>query len=213
MFNYTELSAKFNRMLEGIWSIIMFLFEYTTSDAKDVTITVIDPNGVTATKTFPNIAKNQLALDTWKNDKEIYCSANRGTGWETFNIGDKFGVIGSFTENKGFTTSVGTGLLSGDYIVVPKTGRYHIELQCYFQQLGIAGDIELRKTTDKAVTSFFLLFIRAGSTLGTGDILLNSSDIITLNAGEELFLKASSGTPKIKSNTAYTHINIKYLGA
>ncbi len=57
MFNYTELTAKFNRLLETIWAIINFLKEFTTGAADDVSITIVDKDGVTVTKTFSNIAK------------------------------------------------------------------------------------------------------------------------------------------------------------
>jgi len=57
-----------DRLLTNGGRILEFLKEFTTSSAKDVSITYINADNSESVKTFPNIAKQLLTFEEWKNN-------------------------------------------------------------------------------------------------------------------------------------------------
>ena len=98
----------------------------------DVPLEYIDENGNKVTTNVPNRSKIKGDFDAWKNSLECYCNVNRNTQGENHTAGDKFGIVGEITENKGFYAEIGDeDLLSGSYLVVPKDGFYLVVLNGY----------------------------------------------------------------------------------
>lgn len=154
-----------------------------------------------------------LEIEEWKSSKEIYCTAVRDTGWETHLANTKFGIIGNFYNNKGFSADIGIGLLSGSYIIVPKTGKYRVTLQMYVDDDKQRERLYVMGTVDDAESWFDVVFCDPANSIG-GDYKVSNSTIRHLEEGVKLYYHQSEhGASSLYHSMDHTEFSINYLGA
>ena len=66
--NLVTINENINRLLTNIWAIVSFFKEYLVDPSKDVTLTFQNADGSETENTFPNISKQNEALNTWKDN-------------------------------------------------------------------------------------------------------------------------------------------------
>jgi hypothetical protein len=141
----------------------------------------------------------------------LYCSANRGLGWETIGASSQHGFVGSFTSNVGgFTIASGSGSLSsGSYIRIPKTGLYLVKTKCYFGGSSTQRINTQVRTSINDTSTFGLHFIHTES----GSEFLEQSSLNQLTEGNLIFF--NTWVANVSMYTAHSHseIQLAYLGA
>lgn len=134
------------------------------------------------------------------------CNAYRGVGWEAFNSGNSYGILGQFQWQSGGWWAGGVVGPSGSALHVPKTGRYIVIMQNYLRS-DSNGRINLRKSSDGAT------------------ILMNHSSVISqdrtevnvtvrdLVQSEYLYYTVDSGPAVIAyTGSGHSFVECIYLG-
>ena len=155
----------------------------------------------------------ETLIHDYADEREIACKANRGSGWEIFSANSKHGIIGSFVLNKGFTADIGTGLSSGSYIVVPRTGYYMTYLNSYYSGDANTGRLLLSFTTDNANSFSNACFTEPPSDTGGDNFSISSQALSYLSAGTKFFYICSTVTNNnMYHSENFTEVSIHYIG-
>lgn len=209
--NLNSINANVNRLLTNIWAVILFLKEFAVDGAKDVNIAFVNEDGSESVKIFPNIAKQIASLESWKIDKEIYCSACRTTNAEIFQKDKRYGIIGSFSTNRGFLVGNSESLESGKYIIIPKNGKYRISLTVLSYSSNISHRLYV-SSVDKNNENFRPLVFVEPTNGETCNQNANTS-VRELKEGDKLFYyQFTDGSSEFYHNGGHTEMSINYLG-
>jgi hypothetical protein len=139
----------------------------------------------------------------------IVFSATRGTLAEVLPNGD-FGILGSMTQQGGFTQGPAVGL-SGQGILVPYTGIYHVALNVYRQ--GGYGRVAVQAAKPNLTGAFGVCFINITGSFPAGDQTFHSTGYANLTAGDMLYYNISqSASLNCYHAGAHTQVLVRFLG-
>jgi hypothetical protein len=145
-------------------------------------------------------------LDSEKLNKAFpACRAGR-TGTATVPVGDSFGILGSFHEDKGgFTTGSTVGIYGGALHVV-EAGYYLVMLSALFDTASDWGALSVMKNNTSTVA-----YIRRTQT----SVYESRSmpGIVYMDAGDYFNYKSSGSFPiTLVHGKIFTEVNITYIG-
>jgi hypothetical protein len=139
-------------------------------------------------------------------DNQPACVASRNIGsWEVLAANTSYGILGTFTINRGGFYSGGTVGAGGQALHVPATGYYSITLSLYIQS-STGCRVYLYKNNSTVIGSLLV-----NST--TGDRSLSRTFIASLTAGDYINYKIGvSGNATLFTAYDHTDVSIRFLG-